>query len=142
MKNISNLKDAKIVNFKVVEDKRGNLIEVNFDRDLHFPVERIFFIRDVPSTDIRGQHAHLECHQLLVCISGSVLVVADDGNKKKEFHLSKPHQGLYLPPMIWGEQYKYSIDAVLMVYASHAYDEGDYIRNYDEYLASIRYEKK
>lgn len=142
MKNISNLKDAKIVNFKTVEDKRGNLIEVNFDRDLHFPVERIFFIYDVPSTDIRGKHAHLECHQLLVCISGSVLVVADDGSQKKDFYLSKPYQGLYLPPMIWGEQYKYSDDAVLMVYASHAYDEGDYIRNYDEYLASIKREKK
>ena len=142
MKNISNLKDAEIVSFKTVEDKRGNLIEVNFDRDLHFPVERIFFVYDVPSTDIRGKHAHLKCHQLLVCISGSVLVLADDGSQKKEFHLSKPYQGLYLPPMIWAEQYKYSNDAVLMVYASHAYDEGDYIRNYDEYLARIKHERK
>lgn len=142
MNNISNLKDAGIVSFKTVEDKRGNLIEVNFDRDLHFPVERIFFIYDVPSNDIRGKHAHLKCHQLLVCISGSVLVLADDGSQKKEFHLSKPSQGLYLPPMIWGEQYKYSNDAVLMVYASHAYDESDYIRNYDEYLARIKHERK
>ena len=91
MKNISNLKDTKIVNFKTVEDKRGNLIEVNFDRDLHFPVKRIFFIYDVPSTDIRGkQYAHLECHQLLVCISGSVVVVANDGSQKKSFTYQNP----------------------------------------------------
>jgi hypothetical protein len=37
--------------------------------------------------------------------------------------------------MVWGSQYNYSSDAVLLVFASHEYDAGDYIRDYDDYLA-------
>jgi hypothetical protein len=39
--------------------------------------------------------------------------------------------------MTWGVQYKYSEDAVLLVFASHAYDPEDYIRDYDNYLKLI-----
>jgi hypothetical protein len=36
---------------------------------------------------------------------------------------------------VWGIQYKFSSDAVLLVFASHEYDPADYIRNYSEFLA-------
>jgi hypothetical protein len=36
--------------------------------------------------------------------------------------------------MVWGVQYKYTPDAVLLVFASHHYDAQDYIRNYGEFL--------
>ena len=48
-----------------------------------------------------------------------------------------PELGLYIPPMIWAVQYKYSADALLLVFASDHYDPDDYIRDYDEFLASI-----
>ncbi|RMU44346.1 hypothetical protein ALP29_201315 [Pseudomonas syringae pv. avii] len=39
--------------------------------------------------------------------------------------------------MTWGIQYRYSQDAVLLVFASHYYDAGDYIRNYEEFKSLI-----
>ena len=39
---------------------------------------------------------------------------------------------------MWREMFDFSPDAVLMVLASELYDEADYIRNYDEFLAYIR----
>jgi hypothetical protein len=36
--------------------------------------------------------------------------------------------------MIWSAQYKYSADAVELVFASGKYDSSEYIRDYDEYL--------
>ena len=59
---------------------------------------------------------------------------AVSGNTRQEFRLDRPDVGLYVPPMTWGTQYKYSLDAVLLVFASHEYDAGDYIRDYDEFL--------
>jgi dTDP-4-dehydrorhamnose 3,5-epimerase-like enzyme len=92
---------------------------------------------DVPSKEVRGEHAHKECHQFLVCIKGSCHVVADDGKQRQEFILDKPNKGIYLPPLVWGIQYKYSKDAVLMVFASEHYDTNDYIRNYSEFLEIV-----
>ena len=40
--------------------------------------------------------------------------------------------------MIWGTQYRYSRDAVLLVLASHPYDADDYIRDHDQYLREVR----
>ncbi|MEO7390779.1 MAG: WxcM-like domain-containing protein [Ramlibacter sp.] len=120
---------------KNVEDMRGSLAVGEFGRDLPFEAKRWFLVYDVPSVEIRGEHAHLLCEQFLMAIKGSVHVVADDGRKREQFVLDKPFVGLYLPPMTWGIQYRYSPDAVLMVLASRHYEHDDYIRDYDRFLA-------
>ena len=116
-----------------VVDIRGSLTVGEFDHNIPFAVKRYFMVFDVPSMETRGEHAHRECHQFLICVRGSCNVVADDGFHRQEFLLDKPDMGVYLPPMVWGIQYKYSADAILLVYASHYYDSTDYIRNYAEF---------
>lgn len=124
--------------FMHVNDLRGNLCVMEWEKDLPFHPQRVFFVHEVPSVRVRGEHAHKECHQFLVCIKGSVCVVADDGVQREEFTLDSPWLGLYLPPLVWGIQYKYSADAILMVFASHPYDANDYIRDYDDFLSVTR----
>jgi hypothetical protein len=98
---------------------------------------RFFVVFDVPTEDVRGEHAHLSCEQFLVCTSGSVAVVVDDGNSRHETILTSPDVGLYLPPLIWAVQYKYSSDASLLVFASQPYDADDYVRDYEEFLRVV-----
>lgn len=119
-------------------DVRGSLSVGEFARDLPFAPVRYFLVFDVPSRETRGEHAHRACHQFLVCVHGSVKVLADDGQQRRGFVLDAPDTGLHLPPMTWGTQYRYSPDAVLLVFASHAYDAADYIRDYDEFLRLAR----
>jgi len=88
----------------------------------------------VPTRDVRGEHAHRECHQFLICVSGNCSIVADDAKNRTEVLLDKPNLGVYLPPGVWSVQYKYSSDAILLVFASHFYDPADYIRDYSEFL--------
>lgn len=116
-----------------VEDIRGNLTVGEFNRSIPFDVKRYFMVFDVPSIETRGEHAHRECHQFLVCAHGRCTVVADDGFNRQEFQLNSPDIGLHLPPLVWGIQYNYSADAVLLVLASHYYDSRDYIRDYAEF---------
>ena len=120
---------------KEAADIRGSLTVGEFERDIPFVPARYFLVYGVPTAETRGEHAHHNCHQFLLAIKGSVHVVAFDGIKRKEFVLDSATTGLYLPPMTWGIQYKYSSDAVLLVFASHHYDNADYIRSYDEYVA-------
>jgi carbonic anhydrase/acetyltransferase-like protein (isoleucine patch superfamily) len=120
--------------FPIIPDLRGNLTVGEFEKEIPFSPKRYFMVYGVPSREIRGEHAHRACHQFLLCIHGSCAVVADDGRQRVEVILDAPNVGLYLPPMTWGIQYKYSADAILLVFASHLYDPADYIRSYDEFV--------
>lgn len=133
----SPVKGVRLLAFPRITDMRGSLTAGEFGRNVPFETKRYFLVFDVPSVETRGEHAHRECHQFLVCIHGSVSVVADDGYRRAEFLLDRPEVGLYLPPMTWGIQYRYSPDAVLLVFASHYYDSADYIRDYNEFLQLV-----
>src|SRR4051812_19529644 len=75
------------------DDLRGSLVAANFEQDLPFVPRRFFTVFGVPSTDVRGAHAHRRCHQLLVCVQGSVNAVVDDGAQRQEFVLDRPDLG-------------------------------------------------
>ncbi len=119
----------------LVKDLRGNLSFGEFERHIPFTPKRYFLVYDVPNFKIRGEHAHKVCHQFLVCIRGSCNVITDDGEKRREYVLDSVEKGLHIPPMVWGVQYKYSPDALLLVFASDYYDPDDYIRDYNEFTA-------
>jgi UDP-2-acetamido-3-amino-2,3-dideoxy-glucuronate N-acetyltransferase len=138
--SIEDVAGVKLLSLKTVEDMRGRLTVGEVDNQLGatgglpFAPQRIFYVYDAPSSRLRGEHAHRECAQVLICVRGSLHVLADDGVSRGEAVLDSPGTGLYLPPMVWGVQYRPSEDALLLVLASHAYDPADYLRDYDEYL--------
>jgi UDP-2-acetamido-3-amino-2,3-dideoxy-glucuronate N-acetyltransferase len=120
-----------------ITDIRGKLTVGEAERTIPFAIKRYFMVFDVPSIETRGEHAHRECHQFLVCVRGSCAAVVDDGVRRQEFVLDQPDIGLHISPLVWGIQYKYSADAVLLVFASHYYDGADYIRDYDEFIRIV-----
>jgi acetyltransferase-like isoleucine patch superfamily enzyme len=128
---------AKLVKLPRIVDLRGGLSFGEVDQHLPFVPKRFFVIHDVPSVEVRGEHAHREQHQFLVCLKGSCSVVLDDGKNRNEVLLGSPQLGLYLPPMVWGIQYKYTPDAILLVLVSDVYDANDYIRDYDLFLKEV-----
>lgn len=134
----SAVRGVRLQQMKLVEDLRGRLSVGEFPGDVPFEPRRYFMVFDVPGKDVRGEHAHRTCAQFLLCARGSVSVVVDDGRTSEEFVLDRPNLGLYVPPMVWAVQYRYSSDALLLVFASHLYDAADYIRDYDEFLAEVR----
>jgi UDP-2-acetamido-3-amino-2,3-dideoxy-glucuronate N-acetyltransferase len=129
---------ADIIELPRIADMRGSLSVGEFSRTIPFDVKRYFIVFDVPSIETRGEHAHRQCHQFLVCVSGTVSVVVDNGAERREVMLDRPNVGLHIHPMVWGIQYKYSSDAILLVFASHFYDASDYIRDYDDFLNEAR----
>lgn len=138
-KLISNMKDSdvRLLEFPKISDIRGNLSYAEIPGLLPFKIQRIFMVYGVPNKHVRGEHAHKKLHEVLICIHGSCSIVTDDGTNRCEVSLDRPNLGLYIAPMIWATQYKFSLDAVLLVLASDVYKADDYIRDYDEYLKLV-----
>ncbi|WP_299941938.1 WxcM-like domain-containing protein [uncultured Nitratireductor sp.] len=127
------VRGCKLWRIPLFKDLRGNLAAIEFSRDLPFRPLRSFLVFGVPSSKVRGEHAHHRCHQFLVAVHGELSVVVDDGENAREVRLDSPEIGLHIPPMVWGIQYKFSANAVLMVMASDPYDADDYIRSYSHF---------
>jgi len=121
-----------------ITDARGVLTVGEVPSELPFAPARYFALFDVPSVALRGEHAHKQCEQFLICMNGSCRVLLDDGVDRCEVTLDRPDMGVFMPAMIWGTQYRYSPDAVLLVFASRAYEAGDYLRTYDDFLAELK----
>jgi UDP-2-acetamido-3-amino-2,3-dideoxy-glucuronate N-acetyltransferase len=131
------VRGVRVHELPFVEDLRGNLSFAEHGKHLPFVPRRYFLVFDVPGKEVRGEHAHRTLEQFLICVRGSLSVVADDGKNRAEIVLDRPNLGLYLPPMTWGIQYKYSKDAVLLVLASDVYKADDYIRVYDDFMRTV-----
>jgi UDP-2-acetamido-3-amino-2,3-dideoxy-glucuronate N-acetyltransferase len=119
-------------------DLRGDLTVAELSDKLPFVPKRVFFVYNVPSDHVRGEHAHRECTQLLLAIKGIVSIVIDDGQNAEEIALEDPSIGLLVPPKIWTTQYRFSSDAVLVVFASHSYQPDDYVREYSEFERLVK----
>ena len=118
-----------------ITDTRGSLTVGEVPTEVPFSPARYFAVFGVPSVELRGEHAHKQCQQFLICLHGSCRVLLDDGERRCEVTLDRPDMGVFMPEMIWGTQYRYSPDAVLLVFASRPYEADDYLRTYDDFLA-------
>ncbi len=117
-------------------DERGQLIALeSLSEQIPFVVKRVYYIYDTTPGTIRGNHAHKELQQVLICVSGACTIVCEmpDGTKT-EHRLDWPDRGLLIEGLVWRQMKDFSKDAVLMVLASKHYDENDYIRDYDRFV--------
>jgi acetyltransferase-like isoleucine patch superfamily enzyme len=136
--SFNSVNGVRSVDLPLIEDMRGNLSVGEFEENIPFKVKRYFIVFDVPSSEIRGEHAHRICHQFLICIKGSCKVLVDDGTNRRDILLDRPNFGILVPAMTWCVQYKFTNDAILLVFASEHYDAGDYIRKYSEYQSKVK----
>ena len=119
--------DCRRLEVPEIRDPRGALAV--WEDTVPFTPTRVFVIHDVPRGAQRGDHAHRECHELVVPIGGAVDVIVDDGADRRVVTLQGPHQGLHLPPMHWIVLPHIPEGVALMVLCSHGYDPDDYIRD-------------
>ena len=121
-------------------DERGMLVALEQYGDIPFEIKRVYYMYQTKKDVRRGFHAHKSLQQILVCIHGSCKVLLDNGTEKETLSLERPYEGLYVANNMWREMYDFSEDAVLLVLASEMYQEEDYIRDYEEFLAWVKKE--
>ncbi|MPQ98614.1 WxcM-like domain-containing protein [Modestobacter sp. I12A-02628] len=131
---------CRIVELPRVHDTRGNLTFIEGGSHVPFDIGRVYYLYDVPGGEHRGGHAHRQLEQLIIAANGSFDVVVDDGQTTERFFLNRSYYGLYMPRMTWRELDNFSSGSVCLVLASNRYDESDYYRDYDEFVAARRAE--
>jgi hypothetical protein len=135
------LEQCHLINLQKIADPRGNLTFIESNRHLPFDIKRVYYLYDVPGGASRGGHAHKNLHQFIIAMSGSFDVVLDDGICKHRFHFNRSYYGLYIAPMVWREMDNFSSGSICMALVSDYFDESDYYRDYDEFLASVKGQK-
>lgn len=126
--------NCSLIHLSKNENNAGNITAIENNADIPFDVKRVFYLYDIAGGESRGAHAHKECHQFLIAASGAFEVLLDDGNTKRTVLLNRPYFGLHIPPGIWASEINFSSGSICLVLASHEYEEGDYVRDYEEYL--------
>ena len=115
---------AKILDLTTFTDKRGNLTVI--EKVLPFNIRRVFYIYGVDNSE-RGHHRHANTIQAATCIQGSCSIYCNDGVNEVEYLLDHPAKCLLLEAKDWHKMYKFSNDAILMVFASTDFNKEDYI---------------
>jgi len=136
--NTDRLAECKILKLPKIIDPRGNLTFIEQNKHIPFEIKRVFYIYDVPTAIDRGAHAHHDLEQFLVCLSGSLDVVLDDGYNKKTIHLNRPWEGLYIPSLIWASEQNFNQGTVYLILTSDFYNPNSYIRDYSKFLDTVR----
>jgi len=125
--------DCSLIDLPKIYRPEGNLTPVEGGETIPFNIARVYYLYDVVGGAERGGHAHRELQQLIVCVMGGFVVVLDDGTERRQVHLNRGYQGLYVPTMIWREIIDFTSGAVCVVLASNLYSEADYIREYEDF---------
>ncbi len=134
--NVVNL--AQMLEFSQKGDSRGHLVIVEGKEDIPFDIKRLFYIFGSKNDIVRGQHANKESEFVLINVAGTSKVKVNDGKGNEAvYSLNRPHTGVYLPRMVWKEMYDFSDDSVLLCLASTRYNEGEYIRDFDEFVKLV-----
>ncbi len=118
-------------------DSRGNLTIAEEGIEVPFKIQRVYWIHGVPEGEERGKHSNRVSSEYVIAVSGSVDITLEDTEGRRTYHLDSREKGLLIPPDTWDEIRNFSPDAVLLVLASHSYDESAYINSYEEFLQSI-----
>ena len=131
---LSAIEGVRLLSLEPYVSHKGSLGVLEENRNIPFPILRVFYIWGVPNGMQRGYHAHRRCEQFLICLNGSCNVVCRDSKSHVEYQLSRPDMGLYIPAGIWTEQTYEDDKTVLIVLADQPYDEADYIRDYSAFI--------
>jgi dTDP-4-dehydrorhamnose 3,5-epimerase-like enzyme len=129
---------CRLFDLDVRGDARGSLVALESHRNVPFELRRAYYIFGTQSGVERGHHAHHDLRQIAIAVSGSCKMTLDDGAERRTVLLDRPDRALQIGTMIWREMSAFTPDCVLLVLADRHYDEGDYIRDYQQFLQLVR----
>lgn len=118
-------------------DERGSLFVIEGTKHIPFPIKRVYWMKDVPTSASRGGQCHKRLRQVLVPIQGSFLVELDDGEAVATYTMDNPQKGLLIEPLIWRTLHDFSGDAICLVIASELYDHEDMINDYSVFKKQL-----
>ncbi len=125
---------------KIIDGHDGILSVANEMDNIPFDIKRVYYIYNLINhrNVMRGKHAHKSLEQVMFCLNGQCTVTLDDGNRRQNIILDQPNKGIFLGAHLWHTMHEFNSNCILLVFASQLYNEDDYIRDYNEFLESVK----
>lgn len=127
-----------VIELPRIVDSRGNLSFAENQTQLPFEIRRAYWIYDVPGGTERGGHAYRENTEFVIALSGSFDVLLDDGTREECISLNRSYYGILIPKLVWRTMVNFSTNSLALVLSSTEYDPEDYIRDYQEFLKTVK----
>jgi dTDP-4-dehydrorhamnose 3,5-epimerase-like enzyme len=131
---MNQIEDVRLIELPRHARADGEVVVAEVAVQVPFRIERIFTLT-APASAKRGRHAHRLCSQFMICVSGAVNVVCDDGSKQETFMLDRRDRALLVPSGIWNTVIFPYDGSVVAVLCDRPYEQHDYIRDYAEFLS-------
>jgi hypothetical protein len=119
---------------KIGDEEIGYISVAQAFSNIPFQIKRVYWIYQTPDVVERGNHAHKNAVQVLVCLKGKIKITLENKQRQVvEFMLDNPNQGLYIPNYYW-RKLNFFEEGICLSLSSSDYSEEDYIRDYQEFL--------
>ena len=115
---------AELLKLPSFYDERGGLTVL--EKTLPFDIKRVYWIYGADGCE-RGGHRHHLTKQAAVCVHGRCEVLIKNQGSISTHILDAPNICMILAPEDWHVLKNITHEAVIMVFASKAYDPQDYI---------------
>jgi oxalate decarboxylase/phosphoglucose isomerase-like protein (cupin superfamily) len=132
----------KKIDLPKINDPRGNLSFFENSNQIPFDIKRTYWIYDVPGGELRGSHAFKKSHEFIIALSGSFDVILNDGTTELKYSLNRSYTGLYIPNLVWRKLENFSTNSLALIVSDIAYEESDYIRDFEEFKNIKKNDKK
>lgn len=129
-----------LVNIDHIQDERGCLSVAELGKHFSFRAERIFYLSNIEANEIRGDHAHENLNQFILCVAGSFDIELDNGKCKNNYTMTNNGCGLFVEGLVWRTMTNFSSDAVMAVLCDRIYSEDLVIRDYNLFLDKLKKE--
>ena len=125
---------VRLIELQTIPMENGILGVAEVSRHIGFPVHRAYYIRDVPTGQSRGAHGHKNLRQCFLCLRGSFRLAISKAGRTDTVIVDRPNLAAVVGPGCWRDLSDFSEDSVVIVLASEEYDEGDYIRKFEDFV--------
>jgi len=133
MINLATVNDVHILKLPSFVEAGSSLIVAESLAQISHTISRAFFVTS-KTEQIRGNHAHRTCNQTLICVSGAVEVIVNDGVNQRNITLDQPQKALSIPATIWATQIYKEEPSILLVLCDKLFEESDYIRTHSDFI--------
>lgn len=127
-----------VIEISSFPDERGNIHIAEYNKDFDFNVKRIYYLTGMSEETKRGEHAHVELNQLMLCLAGSFDIELDNGFTTQKLRMTNDSKALLVRDLVWREMTNFTTDAVMLVLNDRVYSEDRVIRNYSTFKNLVK----
>tara|TARA_B100000427_G_C15326081_1_gene514742 strand:- start:189 stop:605 length:417 start_codon:yes stop_codon:yes gene_type:complete len=136
---VKKIKKPFLIKYSTFPEFNGNLIPFYTNKSFpkKFKLKR-FFILYGKKKYFRADHAHSKCSQIIIPLSGEILIKIVSKNYKKKFKLNiKSKAAIYVPPYNWITIYFKNNNDSLLTLCNYKYDKKEYISHFSKFKKII-----